>query len=159
MEPDFKEGDEVLVSTLNFNNLKGPNKIRDSFLRPFTIIRLIRKMAVELKLTDKFSRKHPVFPVSLFEPYFQTEDNKFPSRKKTPTPPEIVEVEDYPGPVGKIIKARKIRLNGKDPRQYLVRFKSQTADKDKWLGEDAIPDGNLHLRILRASRRTEQAHK
>ncbi|MBW0518844.1 hypothetical protein O181_058559 [Austropuccinia psidii MF-1] len=27
MEPDFKEGDQVLVSTLNFNNLKRPNKM------------------------------------------------------------------------------------------------------------------------------------
>ncbi|MBW0583476.1 hypothetical protein O181_123191 [Austropuccinia psidii MF-1] len=27
MEPEFKEGDQVLVSTLNFHNLKGPKKI------------------------------------------------------------------------------------------------------------------------------------
>ncbi|MBW0495141.1 hypothetical protein O181_034856 [Austropuccinia psidii MF-1] len=146
MEPDFKEWDQVLVSTLNFNNLKGPNKMRDSFLGPFTIIRLIGKNAVEVKLTEKFSRKHPVFPVSLVKPYFQAEEDKFPSRKKNPTPPDIVEVEDSPGPVSRIIRARKIRLNGKDQRQYLVRFKCQTADKDKWLAEDAIPDGNLHLR-------------
>ncbi|MBW0581806.1 hypothetical protein O181_121521 [Austropuccinia psidii MF-1] len=63
------------------------------------------------------------------------------------------------GPVSKIIRARKIRLNGNDQRQYLVRFKHQTADKDKWLAEDAIPDGNLHLRRFRASRRTEQSHQ
>ncbi|MBW0548677.1 hypothetical protein O181_088392 [Austropuccinia psidii MF-1] len=108
MEPDFKEGDQVLVSTLNFKNLKGPKKMRGSF--------------------------------------FQTEEEKFSLRKKNTTPPEIVEVEDSPGPVKKIIKARKIRLNGKDQRQYLVRFKNQTADKEKWLAEDAIPDGNIHLR-------------
>ncbi|MBW0572840.1 hypothetical protein O181_112555 [Austropuccinia psidii MF-1] len=158
MEPDFKEGDQVLVSTLNFNNLKGPKKMRDSFLGPFTIIKLIGRNAVEVKLTEEFSRKHPVFPVSLVKPYFQTEEGKFPSRKKILTPPEIVEVEDSPGPVSKIIRARKIRLNGKDQRQSLVRFKNQTADKDKWLAEDAIPDGNLHLRKFRASRRTEQSH-
>ncbi|MBW0513378.1 hypothetical protein O181_053093 [Austropuccinia psidii MF-1] len=29
MEPDFKEGDQVLVSTLNFNGLKGPKKMRE----------------------------------------------------------------------------------------------------------------------------------
>ncbi|MBW0517737.1 hypothetical protein O181_057452 [Austropuccinia psidii MF-1] len=107
MEPDFKEGDQVLMSTLNFNNLKGPKKMRDSFLGPFN----------------------------------------------NPTPPDIVEVEDFPGPVS------KIRLNGKDKGQYLVRFKHQTADKDKWLGEDAITDGNLHLATCRASRRTEQSHQ
>ncbi|MBW0555851.1 hypothetical protein O181_095566 [Austropuccinia psidii MF-1] len=159
MEPDFKEGDQVLVSTLNFNNLKGPSKMRDSFLGPFTIIRLMGKNAVEVKLTEEFSRKHPVFLVSLGKPYFQTEEDKFPSRKKFPTPSEIVEVEDSPGSVRKISKARKIRLNGKDQRQYLVRLKTQTADKDKWFSEDAIPDGELHLRNSRASRRTEQSHQ
>ncbi|MBW0530857.1 hypothetical protein O181_070572 [Austropuccinia psidii MF-1] len=81
------------------------------------------------------------------------------SQKKNPTPPDIVEVEDSPGPVSKIIRARKIKVNGKDQRQYLVRFKHQTADKDKWLAEDAIPDGNLHLRKFMASRRTEPSHQ
>ncbi|MBW0524328.1 hypothetical protein O181_064043 [Austropuccinia psidii MF-1] len=117
MEPDFKEGDQVLVSTLNFNNLKGPKKMRDSFLGPFTLIKLIEKNAVEVKLTEEFSRKHPVFPVSLVKPYFQTEEDKFPSRKNNPTPPVIVELEDSPCPVKKIIKAIKIRLNGKYQRQ------------------------------------------
>ncbi|MBW0593140.1 hypothetical protein O181_132855 [Austropuccinia psidii MF-1] len=159
MEPDLKEGDQVLVSTLSLNNLKGPKKMRDSFLGPFTIIRLVGKNAVEIKLTEEFSRKNPVFPVSLVKPYFQTEEGKFPSRNKNLTPPEIVEVEDSPGPVSRIIRARKIRLNGKDQRQYLVRFKNQTADKDKWLAEDAIPDGDHHLRRFRASRRTEQSHQ
>ncbi|MBW0528906.1 hypothetical protein O181_068621 [Austropuccinia psidii MF-1] len=132
MEPDFKEGDQVLVSALNLNNLKRPKKMRDSFLGPFTTIKLIGKNA--------------------------TEEDKFPSRKKNPTPPEIVEVEDSPGPVKKIINARKVRLNCKDQRQYLVIFKNQTADKDKWLEEDAIPDGYLHLRRFGASRRTEKSH-
>ncbi|MBW0583574.1 hypothetical protein O181_123289 [Austropuccinia psidii MF-1] len=132
MEPDIKEGDQVLV--------------------------LIGKNAVEVKLTEEGPRKHPVFPVSLVKPYFQTEEEKFPSRKKNPTPPDIVEVEDSPVPVSRIITARKIRLNGKDQRQYLVRFKNQTADRDKWLAEDAITDGNLHLRRFRACGRTEQSH-
>ncbi|MBW0470474.1 hypothetical protein O181_010189 [Austropuccinia psidii MF-1] len=154
MEPDFKEGDQVLVSILNFKNLKGPKKTRESFVGAFTIIKLIGKNAVEVKLTEEFSRKHPLFPVSLGKPYFPTEEDKFHSRKKNPTPPGIVEVEDSPDPVKKIIKARKIRLNGKDQRQYLARFKTQTADKDRWLAEDAIPDGNLHIRRFRASKRT-----
>ncbi|MBW0481304.1 hypothetical protein O181_021019 [Austropuccinia psidii MF-1] len=108
MEPDFKEGDQVLVSTLNF-----------------------RKNAVKVKLTEEFPRKHPVFPVSLVKPYFQTDEDKFPSRKRNTTPSEIVEEDNSPGPVKKIIKDRKTRLNGKDQRQYLVRCKNQTADKDK----------------------------
>ncbi|MBW0482419.1 hypothetical protein O181_022134 [Austropuccinia psidii MF-1] len=72
----------------------------------------------------EISRKHPVFPVSLVKPYFQTEEDKFPSSKRNPTPPEIVEVDHSPGGVKQIINAKKIRLNGKDQRQYLVRFKN-----------------------------------
>ncbi|MBW0561437.1 hypothetical protein O181_101152 [Austropuccinia psidii MF-1] len=115
--------------------------MRDSFLGPFTIVKLIGKNAVEVRLTEKFSTKHPVFPVSLVKPYFQTEKDKFLFRKKNPIPQEIVEVEDLSGPVKKIIKARKIRLNCKDQRQYLVRFQNQTPDKDKWLAKDAIQVG------------------
>ncbi|MBW0508271.1 hypothetical protein O181_047986 [Austropuccinia psidii MF-1] len=126
MKPDFKEEDPVLVSTLNFNNLKGPKKMRDSFLGPFTIIALIGTNSVQ---------------------------------ERTSSPPEIVEVEDSPGPVKKIIKATKIRLNGKDQRKYLVRFKNQTTDKDKWLVEDSIPDGNIYLGRFRASKKTEKSHK
>ncbi|MBW0472284.1 hypothetical protein O181_011999 [Austropuccinia psidii MF-1] len=115
MEPDFKRADQVLVSTLNFNNLKGPEKMRDSFLGPFTIIKLIEKNEVEVKLTEELSRKHPVFPFSLVEQYFK--------------------------------------------ERRLVRFRNQTEDKDKWLAEDAIPEGNLHLRRFRTSRRTEGSHQ
>ncbi|MBW0462321.1 hypothetical protein O181_002036 [Austropuccinia psidii MF-1] len=159
MEPDFKEGDQVLVSKLNFNNIKGPKRIRDSFLGPFTIIKLIGKNTVEVRLTEEFSRIYPVFPVSLVKQYFQKEEDKFPSRKENPIPPEKVEVEDSPGPVKKNIKARKIRLNSKYQRKYLVRFQIQTADKGKWLAEDAIPDGSLHQRRFGASRRAEQSHQ
>ncbi|MBW0494189.1 hypothetical protein O181_033904 [Austropuccinia psidii MF-1] len=132
MEPDFKEGEQV---------------------------KLIGENAVEVQLTEQLSRKHPVFPVILVKPYFQTEEHKFTSRKKNPTLEDIVEVEDTPGPVRKIIKARKIRLNDKNQRQYLVIFKNTTADKDKWFAEDAIPDGKLHLRKLTASRRTQKSYK
>ncbi|MBW0561023.1 hypothetical protein O181_100738 [Austropuccinia psidii MF-1] len=73
MEPDFKEGDHVLVSTLNVNNLKGKKGLRDSFVGPFTITKLIGKSGVE------------------------TGKDRFTSRNKAYTPQDIVEVEDSPG--------------------------------------------------------------
>ncbi|MBW0519070.1 hypothetical protein O181_058785 [Austropuccinia psidii MF-1] len=159
MEPDFNKGDQVLVSTLNFTNLSGPNKMRNSFLAPFNIIKLIGTNAVAVKLTEDLSRKHPVFPLSLVKPYFLTEQDRLPSRKKNPTTPDIVEVKDSPVPVKQIIKASKFRLNGKDQRHYFLRFKTQTEDTDKQLAEDSLPYGNIHLRKFRASRRTEQSHQ
>ncbi|MBW0476933.1 hypothetical protein O181_016648 [Austropuccinia psidii MF-1] len=107
--------------------------MRDSFVGPFTIIKLIGKNAVEVRLTEEFSRKHPVFPVSLVKPYFQTGEERFPSRKKTTNPPEIVEVEDSPGPVKKIIKARKIRPNSKTKDSIWSDLKTrQQTNKNGW---------------------------
>ncbi|MBW0474328.1 hypothetical protein O181_014043 [Austropuccinia psidii MF-1] len=82
-EPDFKEGDQVLVSTLNFNSLKGPKEMRDSFLGPFTLIKLIGKNAVEVRITDEHSRKNLVFAMIFFKPYLQIGEDKFPSMSKT----------------------------------------------------------------------------
>ncbi|MBW0468162.1 hypothetical protein O181_007877 [Austropuccinia psidii MF-1] len=97
MVPNFKEGDQVLVSKLNFDNLKGRKRMRDSFVGPFNIIKLIGKYTVEVRLTEEFSRKHPVFSVILVKPYFQEGEDRFPSRKKNYTPQDIVEVEYSPG--------------------------------------------------------------
>ncbi|MBW0577075.1 hypothetical protein O181_116790 [Austropuccinia psidii MF-1] len=124
--------------------------MRDSFVGPFNLIILIGKTEVEVKFTEEFSGKTPVLPVSLVKiPYHQAGEDNFSSRNKINTPQEVVEVEGFPGPVNKGIKARKIRLNGKDHRQYLVRLKRKTADKDKWLAEDEIPDGEAEkIKIL-----------
>ncbi|MBW0492827.1 hypothetical protein O181_032542 [Austropuccinia psidii MF-1] len=97
------------------------------------MIKLIGKNAVEVILTKEFCRKHPVFPVSLVKPYFQTGEDKLPSRKKTTTPPDIVEVEESPGPAKKIIKSRKIRLNGKTKDSIWSDLKTrQQTKKNGW---------------------------
>ncbi|MBW0569813.1 hypothetical protein O181_109528 [Austropuccinia psidii MF-1] len=44
--PDFKVGDLVLVSTTNFNNIKGCKKLKDSFAGPFVIKALHGENAV-----------------------------------------------------------------------------------------------------------------
>ncbi|MBW0474910.1 hypothetical protein O181_014625 [Austropuccinia psidii MF-1] len=118
-----------------------------------------RRNSGELRLTEEFSRKRPVFPVSLVKHFHQKGEDKFPSRINSHTQQERVEEEDSPFPVKKIMQARKIRLNGKDHRQYLVRFKNQTADKDKWLAEYSIPDGKLYLQSFRAPRRAGKSHQ
>ncbi|MBW0523345.1 hypothetical protein O181_063060 [Austropuccinia psidii MF-1] len=46
--PDFKIGHLVLVSTLNFNNIKGPEKFKDSYSGPFVIVALHGTNAVQV---------------------------------------------------------------------------------------------------------------
>ncbi|MBW0513020.1 hypothetical protein O181_052735 [Austropuccinia psidii MF-1] len=96
-EPEFREGDQVLVSTLNFNNLKGLNKRRDSFVEPLPIIILIGENAVEVKIIEEFYRKHPVFQISLVKNFHQTGENKFPSRNKNHSTQDIVKVKNSSG--------------------------------------------------------------
>ncbi|MBW0476719.1 hypothetical protein O181_016434 [Austropuccinia psidii MF-1] len=71
--PNFKVGDLVLVSNLNFNNIKGPKKLKDSFAGPFMIKALLGPHSVQLELTGELMNKHPTFPVSLIKPYSSSE--------------------------------------------------------------------------------------
>ncbi|MBW0587285.1 hypothetical protein O181_127000, partial [Austropuccinia psidii MF-1] len=50
-QPPFKVGDLVLVSTLNFNNIKYPKRLKDSFSGQFVINELHGTNAVQLDLT------------------------------------------------------------------------------------------------------------
>ncbi|MBW0562113.1 hypothetical protein O181_101828 [Austropuccinia psidii MF-1] len=65
--PDLKVGDLVLVSTTNFNNIKGCKKLKDSFAGPFVIKDLHGENAFEVELSEELSNKHPTFPVSLIK--------------------------------------------------------------------------------------------
>ncbi|MBW0552900.1 hypothetical protein O181_092615 [Austropuccinia psidii MF-1] len=67
--PDFKVGDLVLVSTLNFNNIKGPKKLKDSYVGPFVIVALLGTNAVQVELSGELENKHPTFPVILMKAY------------------------------------------------------------------------------------------
>ncbi|MBW0490002.1 hypothetical protein O181_029717 [Austropuccinia psidii MF-1] len=107
--PDFKIGDLVLVSTLNFNNMKGPKKLKDSFSGPFMIKALNGPNAVQLELIGKLMNKHPALPVSLIEPYSSSERKLFPLRNKTPL--EIPPLEE--GEEKKIVKVLKERRTEK----------------------------------------------
>ncbi|MBW0592711.1 hypothetical protein O181_132426 [Austropuccinia psidii MF-1] len=49
--PDFKVGDLVLVSTINFNNITGCKTLKDLFAAPFVIKALNGDNAVEVELS------------------------------------------------------------------------------------------------------------
>ncbi|MBW0473426.1 hypothetical protein O181_013141 [Austropuccinia psidii MF-1] len=76
--PYFKVGDWVLVSTLYFINIKGPNKLKDSFSEPFMIKALHGPNSVHLELTGELMKKHPAFPVSLIKPNISSDKYLFP---------------------------------------------------------------------------------
>ncbi|MBW0522217.1 hypothetical protein O181_061932 [Austropuccinia psidii MF-1] len=107
--PDFKVGDLVLVSTLKFNNIKGPKKLKHHFSGPIMIKSLHRPNAVQLELTGELMNKHPTFPVSLIKPYNSSDKELFPLRNKPPL--EIPPLEE--GEEKKIVKVLKERRKRK----------------------------------------------
>ncbi|MBW0532541.1 hypothetical protein O181_072256 [Austropuccinia psidii MF-1] len=149
---DFKIGDLVLVSTLNFNNRKGPRKLKDSFAGPFMIKALHGPNAVKLELTGELMNKSPTFPVSLIKPYSSSDKELFPPRNKPPL--EIPPLED--GEEKKILKVLKERrTRNKKEREYLVGYRNP-AQEDKWLLEKDITNADKLSIRFRNERKTQE---
>ncbi|MBW0519240.1 hypothetical protein O181_058955 [Austropuccinia psidii MF-1] len=109
--PDFKVGYLVLVSTLNFNNIKGKKKLKYSYVGPFFIISLHEANAVQVGLSGELVNKHPTFTVSFIKPYQPADKEFFPLTNPTPlTVPLVEQSEDKK--IRKVIKER--RLGGKN---------------------------------------------
>ncbi|MBW0567446.1 hypothetical protein O181_107161 [Austropuccinia psidii MF-1] len=106
--PYFKVGNLVSVSTLNFNNIKGPKKLKDSYVGPFVIVALHRTKTVQVYLSGELENKHPTFPVSLIKPYQPADKEWFPLRNPTPlTVPPVEQKEEKK--VKQVHKERRLR--------------------------------------------------
>ncbi|MBW0494278.1 hypothetical protein O181_033993 [Austropuccinia psidii MF-1] len=149
--PDFKVWDLVLVSSLNFHKIKGPKKLKDSFVGLLVIVALHGTNTVQVELSGDSENEHPTFPVSLINPYQPADKELFPLRKPTPlTVPPVEQSEDKKG--GKVMTER--RLRGKNDREYLVRYRNPVHE-DEWLAESEIPHSDKLLRRFRHERRPQ----
>ncbi|MBW0574338.1 hypothetical protein O181_114053 [Austropuccinia psidii MF-1] len=93
--PDFKVVDLVLVSTLSFNDIKGPKKLKDSYVRPFIIVSLDITNSVQVELSGELEKKPPTFPVRLIKPHQPAGKELFPLRNPIPlTVPPVEQSED-----------------------------------------------------------------
>ncbi|MBW0525621.1 hypothetical protein O181_065336 [Austropuccinia psidii MF-1] len=110
--PDFKVGYLVLVLTLNFDNIKGPKKLKDSYLGLFFIVSLHGTNTLQVELSDELENKHSTFPVSLIKPYQPSVKELFPLRNPTPfTVPPVEQNEDKK--IKKLVKQRRVGKNRK----------------------------------------------
>ncbi|MBW0555109.1 hypothetical protein O181_094824 [Austropuccinia psidii MF-1] len=106
--PDFKAGDLVLVSALNFNDIKGPKKLEDSYVGPFVFFALHGTNAFRVELSGELQNKHHNIPVSLIKPYQKADKKPLPSKNSTHlTVPPVEQSEDKK--IKKFIKGRRLR--------------------------------------------------
>ncbi|MBW0572338.1 hypothetical protein O181_112053 [Austropuccinia psidii MF-1] len=150
--PEFKTGDLVLVSTLNFKNIKGPKQFKDYFSGPFMIKALHGHNAVQLEHTGELMKKHPTFSVSLIKPYSSSEKELFPLQKKPPVDnPPIEEGEEEK--IAKFLKERRTRK--KKEIEYLVSNRNP-AQEYEWLLEKDITNADKLLRRFRYERKPKE---
>ncbi|MBW0567409.1 hypothetical protein O181_107124 [Austropuccinia psidii MF-1] len=106
--PEFKVGNFMVVLALNFNNIKGKKKLKDSFAGPFIIKSLHGKNAVQVELSGELENKHPAFAFSLVKNYTSSDKELFPLRKKTPLEvPQLDQSEEKN--LLKVFKDRSLR--------------------------------------------------
>ncbi|MBW0561237.1 hypothetical protein O181_100952 [Austropuccinia psidii MF-1] len=146
--PDVKVGDLVLVSTNNFNDIKGCKNLKDSFAGHFVIKALHGENAIEVELSEELSSKHPTFPVILIKTYKSSDAERFPLRSKAPQVIPPIETSGLKKNT-KVLKERKLRT--KKVREYLVRYSDPTCE-DELLAEREIPKATEILRSFRHTR-------
>ncbi|MBW0541589.1 hypothetical protein O181_081304 [Austropuccinia psidii MF-1] len=143
--PEFKVGDSILVSTLSFDNIKGPKKLKDSFAGPFIIKALHGTNAIQAQLSGELENKNPAFPVSIVKHYPSSDKELLPLRNETPLEVSPLEKSEEKK-VLKVLKER--RLRGTNEREYLVRYRNPKHE-DEWISEIEIPDSQMFLRRFR----------
>ncbi|MBW0584745.1 hypothetical protein O181_124460 [Austropuccinia psidii MF-1] len=147
--PEFKAGDLILVSTMSFNNVKGPKKFKDFISGPFIIKAFHGTNAVEVDISRELENKHPAFPVSLVKHYTSSEKELFPLRNETLLQVTLL----YNSEEKKVLKVLKERRLGRGEREYLIRYK-YPQHKDEWIVVERIPDSQRFLRRFRHERRS-----
>jgi len=131
-EPTFKVGDWVMVNAKNIKT-RCPTKKLDYKLRgKFRIKRLIGTNAYELELSPSTGKIHPVFYISLLEPYHL---NNIPGRHSPTPPPVDLEEREY-----HVEKLRTSKLR-KGQVWYLVSWKGYGLDDDTWEPYEDLRDG------------------
>jgi len=148
--PDFEVGKKVwLLKGSTTKNVK--KKLADQMLGPFEIVKKVSSLAYELKLPSNM-RCHPVFHVSLLEPYHENEFINRNNRKRKNIKLTNDTVDRVPE---RIIDMRTYR--GKN--RFLVSWRGLNSDEDTWIDEDQIYDKQLiqeYYRKLRKNKRNNE---
>ncbi|MBW0553483.1 hypothetical protein O181_093198 [Austropuccinia psidii MF-1] len=106
--PEFKVGDLIPVSTLNFNTIKRPKKLKDSLSGQFIIKALHGTNTVQVELSGELENKYPAFLVSLLKNHTSSDKDLFPLRNETPLQvPPLDKSEEKK--VLKVMKQRRLR--------------------------------------------------
>jgi hypothetical protein len=132
----FTTGEKVLVSLKNIKTWGPSEKLKARFDGPFEIVEPVGKQAYRLRLPKSYGRIHPVFHVSLLEPYRQR-----PGEPPVPQRPDIVDGQEE-WEIETILDTRLYRRR----RQYLIKWKGFATYENSWVYEEDMPHAQTILR-------------
>ena len=150
-EVTYQPGDKVALSSENERKrgAEGVKKLRPRWLGPFTVVRMVGHVAVELELPAAW-RKHNVFHVGLVKPYRQAAAGEAARCVVGPPPAEWLDGE--PAYAVEALTAHRWVRKGR------ARRKAPALEvKVKWVGYSAEHDSWEPVTSLRASAQVRAA--
>jgi hypothetical protein len=131
--PPFKEGDRVWLLRKHIKTTRPSSKLDYKRLGPFEILRMIGKVAVELKLPHTM-KIHPTFHISLIEAHKTSN-----IRPQQPNPPPIEVEGEQEWEVEEILSTKMMKGNQKkQQRHYLVHWIGFPPSEDTWEPESHL---------------------
>ena len=121
-EPMLKKGDRVYLLQKNIKTTRSSSKLDHIKIEPFRIIRSIKGISFELKLSEEMSRKHSVFHIFLLKPVSAgvLELMKVPDNY-------LIEQEEW-YKVQRILRHKEINSQ----QHYLVKWKRYSDSENTW---------------------------
>ncbi|KAE8260696.1 hypothetical protein A4X09_0g7746 [Tilletia walkeri] len=133
MDLNFNIGDYVLLSTEHIKTTRPSKKLDFRRAGPFKILSKVGKVSYKLDLPSSMSGLHPVFHISLLEPYHDPASGYSLPRAPAPPPPDII--NDQPEyEVEAILSKRTYRRQV----QYLVKWAGYPLYDATWESVDNL---------------------
>ena len=134
-QPDFKVSDKVMLNAKHIRTKRPSKKLSPKLYGPFKILEKRGERAFKLEISPRW-KIHPIFHVSLLEPYRTSNRD---GRGQPPREPEDID-GDLEWEVEKIVKSevisyvRKVRGRNKRFRElrYFVKWKGCAEDENTW---------------------------
>ncbi|KAL0151898.1 hypothetical protein M9458_052790 [Cirrhinus mrigala] len=136
--PNYQPGEQVWLSTRDLRLRLPCRKLSPRYIGPFTILRRINDVTVQLQLPPRY-RIHPTFHVSLLKP-FHPSATEHPGAEVEPPPPEVLDTPSI-YTVHDILDSR--RRGGH--LKYLVDWEGYRPEERSWVARDDILDPSLLL--------------
>jgi hypothetical protein len=134
-QPDIKIDDLVMLNARNIRTKRPSKKLSPKLYGPFKVLEKRGERAFKLEISPRW-KIHPVFHVSLLEPYRRSERE---NREQPPRDPEEID-GDLEWEVERIVKSeiisytRRVRGRNRQMRElrYFVKWAGCSEDENTW---------------------------